>query len=122
MAILIFRDQALLDEIGISPAIEGGIGAVLVGQCAVTAESGEVTTYRADSVRAVDGRVAISHGFSDIDLDWFTAYTQGDSPTVVIIRDAWVSRTTPTPMGDITITEFVPARLPVDFVLPAVLP
>jgi hypothetical protein len=35
-------------------------------------------------VRAKDGRVAISHPFSEVDCDWFSAYTQGDHPAVVI--------------------------------------
>ena len=36
-------------------------------------------------VRAKDGRVAISHPFSEVDLDWFSAYTQGDAPPVTIV-------------------------------------
>ena len=120
MAILIFKNQAILDEIGISPAIEDGIGAVLVGQCTVTTEG--TVTYKAESVKAVDGRVAIAHPFADIDLDWFAAYTQDDNPAVQIIKDAWVSYSVSTPTGNMTVTDFVPAALPKDFVLPAVLP
>jgi hypothetical protein len=66
--ILIFSSQAILDEIGCSPDIEGGVGPVMIGT----------------HLEAVDGRVAISHPFSDVDLDWFAAYTQGDHPAVVI--------------------------------------
>lgn len=68
--ILIFKDQAILDEIGFSPDIEGGIGSVKIGT----------------PVTAVDGRVAISHGFSEVDLDWFNAYTQAENPMVVIVE------------------------------------
>jgi hypothetical protein len=79
MSILIFKNQAILDEIGFSPDIEGGIGPVKIG----------------DPVKAVDGRVAICHPFSEVDLDWFSAYTQGENPQVVIVD-----------------------KLPADFVLP----
>jgi hypothetical protein len=68
--ILIFGSQAILDEIGATPDIEGGIGPVGIG----------------DLVKAVDGRVAIAHPFSEVDLDWFSAYTQGESPMVVIVE------------------------------------
>jgi hypothetical protein len=57
--ILIFDSQDILDRVGASPIIEGGIGAVLIGAPIV----------------AVDGRVAISHPFSQVDLDWFEAYS-----------------------------------------------
>jgi hypothetical protein len=66
--ILIFASQATLDEIMCTPDIENGIGPVMIGT----------------PVRAQDGRVAISHPFSEIELDWFAAYTQGDNPSVVI--------------------------------------
>jgi hypothetical protein len=56
--IAIFTNQAALDEIGATPIIEGGIGAVFIGT----------------PVLAVDGRVAISHPFRQIDLDWLEAY------------------------------------------------
>jgi len=79
--ILIFKSQAILDEIGVSPDIEGGIGPVKIGT----------------PVTAKDGRVAISHGFSEVDLDWLSAYTQGEKPTVFIVD-----------------------KLPADFVLPTV--
>jgi hypothetical protein len=66
--ILIFASQATLDDIMCTPNIEGGCGPVMIGT----------------PVRAQDGRVAISHPFSEVDLDWFSAYTQGDHPAVVI--------------------------------------
>ena len=66
--ILIFASQATLDDIQCTPDIEGGGGPVMIGT----------------PVRAQDGRVAISHPFSEVDLDWFSAYTQGDHPAVVI--------------------------------------
>lgn len=66
--ILIFASQSTLDEIQCSPDIEGGCGPVMIGT----------------PVRAQDGRVAISHTFSEVDLDWFAAYTQGEHPAVVI--------------------------------------
>jgi hypothetical protein len=66
--ILIFASQATLDDIMCTPDIEGGCGPVMIGT----------------PVRAQDGRVAISHQFSEIELDWFAAYTQGDNPAVVI--------------------------------------
>jgi hypothetical protein len=66
--ILIFASQATLDDIMCTPDIENGIGPVMIGT----------------PVRAQDGRVAISHPFSEIELDWFAAYTQGDSPSMVI--------------------------------------
>jgi hypothetical protein len=66
--ILIFASQATLDDITCTPDIENGIGPVMIGT----------------PVRAQDGRVAISHPFSEIELDWFAAYTQGDNPSVVI--------------------------------------
>lgn len=67
--ILIFGSQAILDDIQVTPDIEGGTGPVLIGT----------------PVRAVDGRVAISHPFSEVDLDWFSAYTQEENPRVVIV-------------------------------------
>ena len=67
--ILIFSSQATLDDIQCSPDIEGGCGPVMIGT----------------PVRAKDGRVAISHPFSEVDLDWFSAYTQGDAPPVTIV-------------------------------------
>jgi hypothetical protein len=67
--ILIFGSKAILDEIGASPDILGGIGPVLIGT----------------PVTAKDGRVAISHNFSDVDLDWFKGYTQKLIPPVVIV-------------------------------------
>jgi hypothetical protein len=66
--ILIFASQATLDDIMCTPNIEGGCGPVMIGT----------------PVKAQDGRVAISHPFSEIELDWFAAYTQGDNPSVVI--------------------------------------
>lgn len=69
--ILIFGSQAILDEVGATPDIEGGIGPVGIG----------------DSVKAKDGRVAIAHPFSQIDLDWFEAYTQGENPKVLIVDE-----------------------------------
>jgi hypothetical protein len=66
--ILIFASQATLDDITCTPDIENGIGPVMIGT----------------PVRAQDGRVAISHPFSEVDLDWFAAYTQGDRPSMVI--------------------------------------
>lgn len=69
MVILVFKSQEILDEIGFSPDIEGGIGPVMIGT----------------PVISQDGRVAISHPFSEIDIDWFSAYTQGENPPVVII-------------------------------------
>jgi hypothetical protein len=57
--ILIFDSQEILDRIGATPIIKTGVGAVLVG----------------DPVRAGSGRVAISHPFAQIDLDWIEAYT-----------------------------------------------
>jgi hypothetical protein len=66
--ILIFASQATLDDITCTPDIENGIGPVMIGT----------------PVRAQDGRVAISHPFSEVDCDWFSAYTQGDNPAVVI--------------------------------------
>jgi len=68
MSILIFASQATLDDIMCTPDIEGGCGPVMIGT----------------PVRAQDGRVAISHPFSEVDLDWFAAYTQGEHPAVVI--------------------------------------
>jgi len=67
--ILIFRDQAILDEIGATPDIEGGIGPVLIGT----------------PVTALDGRVAISHPFSGVDLDWLAAYMQGENPPCQVV-------------------------------------
>lgn len=69
MAILIFKNQAILDEIGFSPDISGGVGPVKIGT----------------PVTAKDGRVAICHGFAECDCDWFSAYTQGENPQVVIV-------------------------------------
>lgn len=66
--ILIFASQATLDDITCTPDIENGIGPVMIGT----------------PVKAQDGRVAISHQFSEIELDWFAAYTQGDNPSMVI--------------------------------------
>lgn len=66
--ILIFASQATLDDIMCTPDIEGGCGPVMIGT----------------PVKAKDGRVAISHPFSEVDLDWFAAYTQGEHPAVVI--------------------------------------
>lgn len=68
MSILIFASQATLDDIMCTPDIEGGCGPVMIGP----------------PVKAKDGRVAISHPFSEVDLDWFSAYTQEDHPAVVI--------------------------------------
>lgn len=79
MSILIFKNQTMLDEIGFSPDIVGGIGPVKIGT----------------PVTAVDGRVAISHPFNEVDLDWFSAYTQAENPQVVIVE-----------------------KLPADFVIP----
>ncbi len=79
--ILIFGSQAILDEIAASPDIENGIGPVRIGT----------------PVTAKDGRVAVSHAFSDVDLDWFKGYTQKLVPPVLIVE-----------------------KLPADFVLAAV--
>lgn len=68
--ILIFGSQAILDEIGYSPIIEGGIGAVKMGTPLV----------------AKDGRVAICHPFSEVDMGWFTAYTDGENPKLLIVE------------------------------------
>jgi hypothetical protein len=67
--ILIFASQATLDDIQCTPDIENGVGPVMIGT----------------PVTAQDGRVAISHPFSEVDLDWFSAYTQGDAPPVTIV-------------------------------------
>ncbi len=69
--ILIFASQATLDDIMCTPDIEGGCGPVMIGT----------------PVRAQDGRVAISHPFSEVDLDWFAAYTQGENPAVIIVEE-----------------------------------
>ena len=68
MPIIIFSSQAWLKEIVCTPDLENGIGPVLIGT----------------PLQAQDGRVAISHPFSEVDLDWFSAYTQGEHPAVVI--------------------------------------
>lgn len=67
--ILIFKNTTVLNEIGYTPSIEGGIGPVKIGT----------------PVRAKDGRVAIEHPFSQVDLDWFRAYTQDGDPPVLIV-------------------------------------
>ena len=63
MALVVFpaNRQDLIDEIYCTPHVEGGSGSVYVGAPLVS----------------LDGRVAMSHGWSAVDLDWMEAYTQG---------------------------------------------
>jgi hypothetical protein len=88
--ILIFASQATLDEIMCTPDIEGGGGPVMIG---TQIHGGHYEQIPDDdpenetgmkTIVVPDGRVAISHPFSEIELDWFAAYTQGDNPSVVI--------------------------------------
>lgn len=100
--ILIFKDQALLDEVGYSPSIEGGIGAVKMGT----------------PVKAVDGRVAVCHNFSEVDGDWFDGYTAGMSPGIIVLEDVMVEEQVTHPDGSKTVRQiFTPAKLPSDFVI-----
>jgi hypothetical protein len=88
--ILIFASQATLDEIMCTPDIENGIGPVMIG---TPIHGGHYEQIPDDdpenetgmkTIVVPDGRVAISHPFSEADCDWFSAYTQGDNPAVVI--------------------------------------
>lgn len=59
MAILIVPNQELLDEIACTPNIEGGIGSVMMGT----------------PLEAKDGRLAVCHPWSQVSMDWLSAYT-----------------------------------------------
>jgi hypothetical protein len=88
--ILIFASQATLDDIMCTPDIEGGCGPVIIGTLIRGGRYEQVPDDDPESETGMktivvpDGRVAISHQFSEVDLDWFAAYTQGDSPSMVI--------------------------------------
>ncbi len=88
--IIIFSSQATLDDIMCTPDIEGGCGPVMIG---TPIHGGHYEQIPDDdpenetgmkTIVVPDGRVAISHPFSEADCDWFSAYTQGDNPAVVI--------------------------------------
>lgn len=89
--ILIFGSQAILDEIGATPDIEGGISPVMIGTTIHGGHYEDVPDDDPESETGIkivvvpDGRVAISHPFSEVELDWFSAYTQGENPKVVIV-------------------------------------
>jgi len=90
MSILIFASQATLDDIMCTPDIEGGCGPVMIGTPIRGGRYEQVPDDDPESETGMktivvpDGRVAISHPFSEVDLDWFSAYTQGEHPAVVI--------------------------------------
>jgi len=88
--ILIFASQATLDDIMCTPDIEGGCGPVMIGTPIRGGHYEQVPDDDPENPTGMktivvpDGRVAISHPFSEVDLDWFSAYTQGEHPAVVI--------------------------------------
>jgi hypothetical protein len=72
---LIFEDQEAFDsvarDIEVTAAVEGGAGAVRLGTPA----------------RLGDGRLAVSHPFTQIDAIWITAYANDLRLTVVSEED-----------------------------------
>jgi len=91
--ILIFASQATLDDIMCTPDIEGGCGPVMIGTPIRGGRYEQVPDDDPESETGMktivvpDGRVAISHPFSEVDLDWFAAYTQGENPAVIIVEE-----------------------------------
>lgn len=73
--LLVFEDQeafdAIAQEIEITAAIEGGAGAVRLGTPA----------------RLGDGRLAVSHRFTQVDAVWITAYANDARLSVVSEED-----------------------------------
>lgn len=65
MAAILFPDRAteieFRAEIDVTPAIEGGSGAVKLGEAVV----------------GRNGKLAVRHPFQEVELDWLTAYTLG---------------------------------------------
>lgn len=55
---LIVANQSLLDEIGYTPDIEGGIGPVKLGI----------------PIKAKDGRLAVNHNWLEADKAWLESY------------------------------------------------
>ncbi|MFA4971950.1 MAG: hypothetical protein WC683_05005 [bacterium] len=69
MVVVIAANRAVFDEICCLPSIEGGVGAVLIG----------------DLLEAEDGRVAFAHPLAEVDRDWLAAYTSGENPPLRIV-------------------------------------
>ncbi len=63
MSVIVFPagSESLIKEIRCTPHIEDGAGAVFVGEPLVSR----------------DGRQALCHPWTPVDLDWVAAYTQG---------------------------------------------
>lgn len=55
---LIVTSQAILDEIGYTPDIEGGIGPVMLGV----------------PIKSTDGRLAVHHHWTEADKAWLETY------------------------------------------------
>ncbi len=89
--ILIFASQATLDDIMCTPDIEGGCGPVMIGTPIRGGRYEQVPDDDPESETGMktivvpDGRVAISHPFSEVDLDWFAAYMQGENPPCQVV-------------------------------------
>ncbi len=72
IARLVFDDSdahaAIASDIEVTPAIEGGVGAVKLGKPAA----------------AGDGRMIVAHHFAEVDTDWIEAYA--DDPRMIVER------------------------------------
>ena len=78
MAVILFPDRAseieFRAEIGVTPAIEGGAGAIKLGE----------------AVAGRSGRLALQYAFREADLDWLGAYTVGTGVEVLAeLPDEW---------------------------------
>ncbi len=68
MVVLVVPNQTILDEIGCTPDLEGGIGPVLIGA----------------PLTGADGRRAVCHPWSEVTRDWLEAYVQNISGCQVL--------------------------------------
>lgn len=78
--ILATKNDALWDEIGYTPAIDGGIGPIAIGDRATMIDDKGDTWY------------ICVHSWSEVDGAWLEAYTSGENPPITIfesIPETW---------------------------------
>ena len=65
---LIVPNQAILDEIGVTPDLEGGVGPVKLGV----------------PIQSKDGRLAVCHNWAMATKNWFESYLSGVAGYLVV--------------------------------------
>jgi hypothetical protein len=73
--ILATKNDALWTDVSFTPAIEGGVGPVAIGDRLVLKDEAGVLWY-----------IAV-HPFGEVDGAWLAAYTSGDNPAIVILPE-----------------------------------